>query len=100
MTPMNIRKLQIVTMQKNPWLLFKLNYDLDMDYWKRLNCSYDATKDLLNCVSWWIDYYVCKIWVDPILCYRKTVGPMNLQGSGNKIEGDPSEASRDDSREE
>ena len=44
MTPMNIRKLQI---ERESMTLFKLNYNLDMDYWKGLKGSYDAATDLL-----------------------------------------------------
>ena len=44
MTLMNIRKLQI---ERESMTLFKLNYNLDMDYWKGLKGSYDAANDLL-----------------------------------------------------
>ena len=56
-----------------------------MDYWKRLNCSYDAAKDLLIMFHDELTLTYEKIWVDLILCYRKNAGPTNLQRSENKI---------------
>ena len=41
---MNISKLQIA---RESMTLFKLNCNLDMDYWKGLKSSYDAANDLL-----------------------------------------------------
>ena len=36
MIPMKTRKLQIVTMQKDLWLLFKLNYNFGHDVLKKI----------------------------------------------------------------
>ena len=64
-------------MQKNLLLLFKLNCDLDMNYWKE-NYSYDTAKDLLSMLHNELTL-IDEIWVDPIFA-----GHTNPQGSESK----------------
>ena len=55
MAPMNTRKLQIVTMQKNLWIMFKLNYNFVHDVLNKIVLDLNLLQEncrFLNDTDW------------------------------------------------
>ena len=90
--------LENCRLQKNLWILFKLNCNLDIDYWKELNGTYDAANDLLM-MNWLLP--MKNLGRPDFMLQEKcrSYEPTRIRKEKPKERSEEGEARRDDSRE-